>query len=244
MNKSVIRKILVVNTLVISIFLNTVFAISPSSDVSSIGQDSDVGLGIYPVSSVIDYDVYSFPINEKYPLNFEVQLFGGYASATIKQNPTTGLAAWCDGYVDKLPDKEYGKIFSGGEFKFSQTLPISDSIPGKLNFWTSYSTRFERPVDLADYWSTSGGTGESIFSNSIFWEESLPGTPGLQGNMYLNTNAINGGLSYSHEIFKLPYTLSLKTYYAPSWFFNESSDTYGGESNYFKLATNYYISKS
>lgn len=248
MDKSVIRKILILSSIVIFISLNNLFAISPSSDVLSIGQDDDVGLDIFPVSSVINYDVFAFPINKKYPLNFEVQIFGGYESETIKQNPTTGFADWCDGFESLgIEGDTYGKIFSGGEFKFSQTLPISDSIPGKLSFWTSYSTRFERPVDLVDYWSTA--EGKSIFlgldgTYNVIWNGTLLGTPELQGNKYLNTNAINSGLSYSYNVFELPYTLSLKTYYAPSWFFNESSDTYGGESDYLKLVTNCYISKT
>jgi hypothetical protein len=247
MYKKEISKIVIIS-IVLSLSLNTLFAISPTSSVSGIGQDEDVGLSIYPVSSVLDYNVYNFPINDKYPLSFDVQIYGGYEVETIEQDPTTGIPDWSDAFPDSLATYDFGKIFTGGEFKFSQTLPISDDIVGKLSFWTSYTTRFERPVDLADYWSTDG-TSLSIFRNadgsfnSVFTSSNeLIGTPDLSGNRYLNSNAINAGLKYSHTLFELPYSISFNNYYAPQWFFNESNDTYGGTSDYFKSKTNFTIS--
>lgn len=249
MNKKLVKYFYAITMVFFSV--NAVFAISPKARVLYIGQNSEVGAGIFPVSSGINFDVYSLPINEKYPIDFDLKIFGGYGESKLKQNPTDGLASWCESYTaDELTFKKYGKIFSGSEFIFSQTLPISDSIPGTLSFWTSYSTLFERPVDLVNYWSVSGGTKESIFLDSAgnylsLWNNpSLLGAPDLQGNKALFSNSLNFGLTYKYNIFELPYEVSLKSYYAPYWFMNKGISSYDGSTDYFKLKANLNIYKS
>ncbi|MBK5202015.1 MAG: hypothetical protein JJE21_10880 [Spirochaetaceae bacterium] len=248
MFKIIFKKKIIIILFIAFLTLNNIFAISPSVSVGEIGQDSSVGKDIFPISSVLNYHVYDFPGLYKNPLKLDVQLYGGYGTAYVGQNPSDGLAFWCDNYKpDSIGNRTYGKIYNGWEFKLSQKLLLPQTIPGTLNSWVSYTSRFERPINLADYWSYNDSDRPSLFNStgSSFFDGTsvLIGTPDLQGNMYLNTNGFNLGLQYRYNLFDLPYSISLNTYFAPKWFSNESSEIYGGESDYFKIAPSFSISK-
>jgi hypothetical protein len=227
---------------------SAVFAISPTGSVTSIGQSSDVGNSIYPVSINVNYGVYDFPLLKDMPLRFTVALSGGYSTHYITQNSTDGEFGWDGGTT-----RTYGTIFSTYSFKLTQPLRVPFDLPGSLTTYASFDCRYERPVTTASYFGslTAGDSFSSTFTDTdgklldIFSSpDGLIGTPELNGNMYLRAFSFVGGLSYSNTINGYYYRISNKAILAPEiGNMNAGGDIYGGESEYFRLSTSLYVKK-
>jgi len=113
----------------------SLFAISLTASITDIEQSDDLGDDIFPVGAYLNYGIYDFETLPDMPLRFSVALAGGYTTNTISQDPSTGLADWCDG-GDELDYDTYGAIFSYYEFKLAQKYPLPFDIPGtRLNSW-------------------------------------------------------------------------------------------------------------
>jgi len=239
--------------IIIFIFVcNFSFAISPTGSVLSIGQSSEIGRNIFPISSYITYNVYDFNFIEKYPTNMTFDITGGYGTRSVSQDPISGLASGCENFTLadhntylESPNNSYGIVFSGWEMKFTQPLPLSESIPGKISSWISTSGHYEQAVDLLQNYRNLDPYSSTIFnelktenSEAIFY-----GIPELTGNRYIHDLSLNLGFLYTHSILKIPYSLSLTANMAPRWLLNNLSP-YGGHTNYFKITPTLYASKS
>jgi hypothetical protein len=242
------KKIVVTLAILCAFSASSLFAISPGSSVTDIDQSSDVGDSIFPVAIYVNYDVYNFPTIEDMPLRFTVALSGGYTTEEITQNPTDGEPDWSDSNTYDT----YGAIFSEYSFKFAQAFPVPFEIPGSLDTSLSFDCMYERPVTEASYFGDlyDGDSIETVFTDSSgnlktsIFDGDLVGTPDLNGNMYLRAFSLNASATYSNSINEFDYSFTNSAVLAPAFgIFNTGGDTYGGESEYYKLASSFYIKK-
>jgi hypothetical protein len=245
-----------ISTLVIegALLCASLFAISPAGTIVDIEQTTEVGSNIYPVGAYLNYGVYDFPTLPEGPLRFTVALSGGYTTHSISQNPSDGLAYWCEGYEkNDMNTTSYGVIFSSYEFKLAQKIPVPFDLPGSLDTWASFFARYERPVTTASTIGNlaTGGSFNSPFIDSngslnpTFSSGDYVGTPDLNGNMYLRSFALKLGTRYSHKLFGLPYSWTQSFTFAPEYLIaNSGNDKFGGKTDYMKLYENFYISKN
>lgn len=244
-----LRKKIISSLIIEGVFLcASLFAISLTASITDIEQSDDLGDDIFPVGAYLNYGIYDFKTLPDMPLRFSVALAGGYTTNTISQNPSDGLADWCDGYEEELDYDTYGAIFSYYEFKLAQKYPLPFDIPGTFDTWTSLYCRYERPVSLiGDSSETSAFYDSDGNFNSDVWDidsGDYVGTPDLNGNMYLRSFAWKTGTSYKHELLDLPYTWSQTFTFAPEYLlFNSGTDSYGGFTDYIKLKETFYIYK-
>ena len=232
---------------------STIFAISTSSSVNSIGQSNFVGEGIFPVSCDITYNVYDFDFIDNYPIKMTFDMNGGYTTRSLIQDPISGLDSWCEDeyissehgtYLDNA--NKYGAIFSEWEVKFSQLLPISEKLPGKLTTWISSSGHYEQAIDLLEiYQNKDPYLKPSIFNQLISdYDKTFVGVPDLSGNRYFENFSLNLGFIYTQTIFNdISLSFYLDNYYSPYWFFNNNSDD-DSNYNYFKINPTLYLSKT
>lgn len=243
------KKIITTIIILCTVLVLPLFAISPKVKVTAIGQSSDVGDLIFPVSVAVDYSVYDFQTLNNMPLRFTVALSGGYKTHTISQSSIDGSPGW----NGTTPDT-YGIIFSTYSFKLSQAFVVPFDLLGSLSTYSSFDCRYERPVTTASYFGdlTDGDSVKTTFTDDkgklldIFsLGNGLVGTPELNGNMYLRAFSFKTGLSYSHVINGYKYKLSNGVVIAPQiGKINSGGTNYGGESEYFKLSTALSVSKN
>lgn len=233
---------------------NPLFSISPTGNVLSIGQSSEIGRNIFPISSYISYDVYDFKFIENYPTNMTFDIKGGYGNRSISQDPITGLAKWSTEYDNKANTEffdedqdfsRYGSVYTGWQMKFTQPLPISEKIEGDLTSWISVAGHYEQAIDkFIDYRSPiSGKTSFMEHLETKYSSEHFFGIPELNGNRYLHDFSLNLGSFYKSSIKDIPYTVSLTGNLAPRWLLNNFS-AYDAKSNYFQITPSFSISKS
>ena len=230
------------------------FAISPTSVVNSIGQSEYVGEDIFPISADITFDVYDFNFITDYPTEMTFDIEGGYGERDIIQDPITGLEDWCDNYdeeengtyLENSDYDSYGVIYSGWEMKFSQLLPISEKLPGKLTTWISTSGHYEQAIDLVEnYLDTDPYENDTIFDQLILdANETFVGTPDLSRDHYSESFSLNLGFIYKQKIFNnVSLTYNMYNYYSPYWFFNNNSDD-DSNFDYYKIKQTLSISKT
>lgn len=232
-----------------------IFAISPTSEVNSIGQSSYVGKGIFPVRSSITFDVYDFNFIEDYPTTMKFNINGGYSTRSIIQDPITGLVKWCDNFKDN-PDAgtyldnddydSYGIIYSGWEMKFSQLLPISEKLPGKLTTWISTAGHYEQAIDLLQIYQDPDPYQNDTIFNQLFLDanKTFVGNPDLSGDHYSENFSLRLGFIYTQKIFnKISLNLNLNNYYSPYWFYNNNSDD-NSNFSYYKFKPTLSLSKT
>ena len=239
-------------TLLLLIFISTsIFAISPVGTVTAIGQSSQIGNNIFPISSYITYDVFDFKFIEGYPTNMTFDIKGGYGTRGLNQDPISGLVNWCDSYESDAPgdylesgETSYGIIFSGWQTKFTQPLPISQDIPGNIRVWLGASGHYEQAIDKLENYRNQDPYTSTIFDQlDIDFDSTFYGVPDLTGNRYIHDFSFNLGSIYSHSIKEIPYSFSITANLAPKWLLNDL-DTFDGHTNYFQITPNFYASKT
>ncbi|NCC70461.1 hypothetical protein EOM09_02670 [bacterium] len=249
------KKVIRIEILFIYIVLaqNILFAISPTSQINSIGQSEFVGERIFPVSSDITFDVYDFNFITDYPTKMTFDIEGGYGTRDNIQDPITGLESWCDNYSSSENNtyfqkdyRYYGIIYSGWEMKFSQLLPISKKLPGNLTTWISTSGHYEQAIDLVqNYLNTNPYEKVTIFNQLINdANEKFVGVPDLSGDHFSENFSLNLGFYYNQTIFNdISLNYYMYNYYSPYWYFNNTSDD-DSNFSYYKFMQTLSFSKT
>jgi len=225
--------------MIFNFLLLPIYAISPTGEVTKIGQSDKLGDKIFPVSFFVTYDVYDFDFIKDYPTNMEFDINGGYGTRSIFQDPITGLAPWCANYDSSEnstyfsePNEKYGIIFSGWEMRFNQKLPVSEKIPGTLYSWVSTGAHYEQAIDLLENFRNSDFSNSSIFNQlAIDSDKTFYGIPDLNGNRYIHDFSITLGSIYKHKIKGISINSKLSLKLAPKWLLN-NFEKFGGHSNY------------
>jgi len=228
-----------INLLLFLFLLSPIYAISPTGEVTEIGQTDKLGEKIFPVSFFVTYDVYDFDFIKDYPTNMEFDINGGYGTRSIFQDPITGLAKWCENYDSSdnstyfsSPNKKYGIIFSGWEMRFNQKLPISEKIPGTLSSWIGTGAHYEQAVDLLENFRNSDPSDSTIFNQlAKDSDKTFYGIPDLNGNRYIHDFSITLGSIYKHKINDISINSKLSLKLTPEWLLNNLEE-FGGHSNY------------
>ncbi|MCY1151630.1 MAG: hypothetical protein OWP43_04315 [Sphaerochaetaceae bacterium] len=235
-------------TIMILLSLNPLYSLSLTSEVTDAIQIDEMGNGIFPVSFYVTYDVTEFNFIEDYATKMTFDLNGGYDERDVFQDPITGLEDWCDNYDEvenpTYLDSEYGAVFTGWEMKFTQPLPISEKIPGKISAWASVAGHYEQAIEALEIYRDDDPYADDTFFSLIAAENDyFYGIPELNGNRYLYDSTLNIGSIYKHKISGISITHELSLKVAPTWFFN-NLDYFGGSTSYTRLDSELTLSKS
>lgn len=238
-------------TIMILLSLNPLYSLSLTSEVTDAIQIDEMGNGIFPVSFYVTYDVTEFNFIEDYATKMTFDLNGGYDERDVFQDPITGLEDWCDNYDEvensTYLDSEYGAVFTGWEMKFTQPLPISEKIPGKISAWASVAGHYEQAIEALEIYREDDPYDNNDAFFSLIAEEDddvyFYGIPELNGNRYLYDSTLNIGSIYKHKISGISITHELSLKVAPTWFFN-NLDYFGGSTSYTRLDSELTLSKS